>query len=128
MKPSRDGQLKPVAGPDGEARKDRPDPVPGRDLASLRYNRHDAGLEAWPRRSALQATATPPCIPTTAPTLSNMPSERQRRERKCIAGKFREGMSNRHRIQKHNAGMARYLRCQRASAETNRLCQQASWK
>ena len=36
-------------------RKDRPDPVPGRDLASLRYDRHDAGLEAWPRRSAMQA-------------------------------------------------------------------------
>lgn len=39
----------------GKRRKDRPDPVPGRDLASLRYDRHDAGLEAWPRRSALQA-------------------------------------------------------------------------
>jgi Calcineurin-like phosphoesterase superfamily domain len=39
----------------GRRRKDRPDPVPGRDLASLRYHRHDAGLEAWPRRFALQA-------------------------------------------------------------------------
>jgi hypothetical protein len=39
----------------GRRRKDRPDPVPRRDLASLRYDRHDAGLEAWPSRSALQA-------------------------------------------------------------------------
>jgi hypothetical protein len=39
----------------GRRRKDRPDPVPRRDLASLHYDRHDAGLEAWPRRSAMQA-------------------------------------------------------------------------
>jgi uncharacterized protein len=39
----------------GRRRKDRPDPVPRRDLASLRYDRHDAGLEAWRRRAALQA-------------------------------------------------------------------------
>jgi hypothetical protein len=39
----------------GRRTKDRPNPVPGRDLASLRYNRQDAGLKAWPRRSALQA-------------------------------------------------------------------------
>ena len=49
-------QLKAVAGPDGEAQEGpRSDPVPGRDLASLRYDRHDAGLEAWPGRAAPQA-------------------------------------------------------------------------
>jgi hypothetical protein len=39
----------------GRRRKDRPDPVPGRDFASFRYDRHDAGPEAWPGRAPLQA-------------------------------------------------------------------------
>ena len=38
----------------GRRRKDRPDPVSRRDFASLRYDRHDAGREAWPRQSAMQ--------------------------------------------------------------------------
>jgi hypothetical protein len=39
----------------GRRRQDRPDPVPGREFASFRYDRHDAGPEAWPGRVALQA-------------------------------------------------------------------------
>jgi hypothetical protein len=39
----------------GKRRKDRPDPVPRRDFASFRYDRHDAGPEAWTGRAALQA-------------------------------------------------------------------------
>jgi hypothetical protein len=39
----------------GKRRKDRPDPVPRRDFASFRYDRHDARPEAWLGRSPLQA-------------------------------------------------------------------------
>jgi hypothetical protein len=36
-------------------RKDRPDPVPRRDFASFRYDRHDASPVVWPGPAALQA-------------------------------------------------------------------------
>ena len=39
----------------GRRRKDRLDPVPGRDFATFRYDRHDAGPKAWSGRAALQA-------------------------------------------------------------------------
>ena len=39
----------------GRRGKDRPDPVPRRDFASFRHDRHDAGPEAWPGRAAFQA-------------------------------------------------------------------------
>src|ERR1700677_5167855 len=39
----------------GRRRKDRPDPVPRQDVASLGDDRHDAGPEAWPGRAAFQA-------------------------------------------------------------------------
>ena len=39
----------------GRRRKDGPDPVPRRDVASIGDDRHDAGSEAWPGRAALQA-------------------------------------------------------------------------
>ena len=39
----------------GRRRKDRLDPVPGRDFATFRYDRHDAGSKAWSGRAVLQA-------------------------------------------------------------------------
>lgn len=39
----------------GRRGKDRPDPVPRRDVASFGNDRHDAGPEAWPGRAAFQA-------------------------------------------------------------------------
>ena len=39
----------------GRRRKDRPDPVLRRDVASLGDDRHDADPEAWPGRAAFQA-------------------------------------------------------------------------
>ena len=39
----------------GRRRKDRPDPVPWRDVASFGDDRHDAGSEAWTGRATLEA-------------------------------------------------------------------------
>ena len=44
------------------------------------------------RPSFSTATATPPCILTTAIKFLNRPSERRGRKRRCIAGRYLEGM------------------------------------
>jgi hypothetical protein len=38
----------------GRRRKDRPDPVPTRHCSAFRYDRHDAGPEAWSVRATMQ--------------------------------------------------------------------------